>query len=780
MLADRDRRRFDAVRGAVAAAERRRRDAAGRAAVSVLRLLPRAGVQARDGAVLRQPRARGPQRARSADRRLHVRQRAARAALRHSQRHRPSVPARDGARLPPRHPRPRQHPDADVGRRSHLAGDARQVGDGSAARLAAAAAARRTCRRSRTPRPPPAASCCRCASGWRSIAAIRRARRATASSIRSAWRSTTSTSPASGGSRTTACRSTPTGELYDGTKIDGPAALRDALLKHKDAVLLSFTERLMTYALGRRVEPFDMPAVRAIVRDAAQQRLPDVVVHPRRRRRAPRSSRARRRQRRRTDGQALTARIGVTDDHHVHQPARPLVSAATVLQGDGRRRVALPLLEAMVPARAVARRRPSALPQAAARRHRDGARLGRQHRVRPAEEPVVAGGGRARRSISRPSVLQPARALPPVPHHRQQHRRAQRRGVHRAGDRRRSLPIGGGVPDAVASASDAGLGSARPGRRSISSSRRSSARRRRSRRCSCASRTSIRRAAASTATRAPTPTRSAGRRRASRCRWCATRGWSSISCSASARPPRRARRGARRDRSILDWVTESANRLNNTLGAADRARLDDYLDDVREVERRIQKVEAFNSERRAARACPSAPIGVPDSLRRARQADVRSAGDRVRVGHHARVRVQDEPRRVEPRLPRGRRHHRLPHRVAPPGSRRAHPRVREDQPVPRQPAAVLPRAAEEDAPTATATCSRTSAIVYGSPMGNSNVHNHKRCPLLLAGHAGGELKGNLHLKAADGTPMANVDARRCCRSSGSRSSSSATARSRSS
>jgi len=47
-------------------------------------------------------------------------------------------------------------------------------------------------------------------------------------------------------------------------------------------------------------------------------------------------------------------------------------------------------------------------------------------------------------------------------------------------------------------------------------------------------------------------------------------------------------------------------------------------------------------------------------------------------------------------------------------------------------------------------------VIYGSPMGNSNVHNHKRCPLFLAGHAGGMLKGNLHLKAPDGTPMANV------------------------
>ena len=41
-------------------------------------------------------------------------------------------------------------------------------------------------------------------------------------------------------------------------------------------------------------------------------------------------------------------------------------------------------------------------------------------------------------------------------------------------------------------------------------------------------------------------------------------------------------------------------------------------------------------------------------------------------------------------------------------------------------------------------------------MGDSNVHNHKRCPLFLAGHMGGRLKGGRHLKAADGTPMANV------------------------
>src|SRR6185436_12647931 len=67
------------------------------------------------------------------------------------------------------------------------------------------------------------------------------------------------------------------------------------------------------------------------------------------------------------------------------------------------------------------------------------------------------------------------------------------------------------------------------------------------------------------------------------------------------------------DRSILDWLGTSINRLKKDLGTADRARLSDYLDDVREIERRIQKVEAFNSSGEQ-RELPGAPIGVPDSF----------------------------------------------------------------------------------------------------------------------------------------------------------------------
>jgi Protein of unknown function (DUF1588)/Protein of unknown function (DUF1585) len=60
------------------------------------------------------------------------------------------------------------------------------------------------------------------------------------------------------------------GELYDGTTLDGPKGLRDALLRHKEAFIITFTERLLTYALGRRVEYTDMPVVRKIAHDAAK------------------------------------------------------------------------------------------------------------------------------------------------------------------------------------------------------------------------------------------------------------------------------------------------------------------------------------------------------------------------------------------------------------------------------------------------------------------------------------------------------------------------------
>jgi hypothetical protein len=62
----------------------------------------------------------------------------------------------------------------------------------------------------------------------------------------------------------------PSGTLYDGSPINGPLGLRQALMKRSDVVVTSFAERLMTYALGRRTEFYDMPTIRGIVRDAAK------------------------------------------------------------------------------------------------------------------------------------------------------------------------------------------------------------------------------------------------------------------------------------------------------------------------------------------------------------------------------------------------------------------------------------------------------------------------------------------------------------------------------
>jgi hypothetical protein len=62
----------------------------------------------------------------------------------------------------------------------------------------------------------------------------------------------------------------PTGQLWDGTKLEGPASLRRALLDRSGVFLQNFTEKLMMYGLGRRIEYDDMPAVRAIAREAAQ------------------------------------------------------------------------------------------------------------------------------------------------------------------------------------------------------------------------------------------------------------------------------------------------------------------------------------------------------------------------------------------------------------------------------------------------------------------------------------------------------------------------------
>jgi len=220
-----------------------------------------------------------------------------------------------------------------------------------------------------------------------------------------------------------------------------------------------------------------------------------------------------------------------------------------------------------------------------------------------------------------------------------------------------------------------------------------------------------------------------------------------------ATPEERAIRRAE-DKSILDLISSQLSRLNKEIGAADRTRLANYLDEVREIERRIQKVEAYNKSGEV-RELPSSPVGVPDSfdehvkLMFDLQA-VAFASDTTRIFSFKMGR--DASSRVYPTSGVTTGFHPASHH----GDRED--RVMDFAKINKYHVGMLPYFLQKlkDTPDGDSNLLDNTLVVYGSPMGDSNIHNHKRCPLFFAGKAGGALKGGLHLKAADGTPMANA------------------------
>ena len=208
------------------------------------------------------------------------------------------------------------------------------------------------------------------------------------------------------------------------------------------------------------------------------------------------------------------------------------------------------------------------------------------------------------------------------------------------------------------------------------------------------------------------------------------------------------------DRSILDWITGQAASLTRELGSSDKLRLNEYFENIREIERRIQRVEARNASGEQ-RAMPEAPIGVPDSF----EEHVHILMDLIAVAF-----ASDTTRVFSFKLGRDASGRSYPESGVVTGFHNAsHHGEREDRilefaKINRYHVSMLPYLMEKLKNTAEADGNLldNSLIVYGSPMGDSNIHNHKRVPLVLAGHAGGKLTGGVHIKAADGTPMANA------------------------
>lgn len=210
----------------------------------------------------------------------------------------------------------------------------------------------------------------------------------------------------------------------------------------------------------------------------------------------------------------------------------------------------------------------------------------------------------------------------------------------------------------------------------------------------------------------------------------------------------------RQNRSILDFVRADAAKMSQTLGTSDQRKLTEYLDSIREVERRIQKVE----ERAATGAAlPSMdqPGGIPptfeehaelmfDLMTIAFQADItrvitlmigREGGNRT----YRSIGVPDA-------------HHGLSHHFNDPG------KIERLQKIDQHHVDVMSRflARLNKTQDGDGTLLDHSMVLYGCSISDSNKHEHFNLPTMLAGGAGGRISGGRHIKYKPGTPMTNL------------------------
>ena len=222
---------------------------------------------------------------------------------------------------------------------------------------------------------------------------------------------------------------------------------------------------------------------------------------------------------------------------------------------------------------------------------------------------------------------------------------------------------------------------------------------------------------------------------------------------AGGSPDERAAR-RRLHKSILDWVASEVAAMKRELGADDRRRVDRYLETVREIERRIERVEARNTGGEP-RELPDAPAGVPDSFSEHMRLmfDLQVLAfqtDSTRITSFKTGR--DASNRTFPESGSEKAFHPASHHGGREEAIMEFNRICQYRTG--QLAYFLKRLEETD--DGGSSLLDHSMIIWGSPMGDANLHNHRRCPLVVLGGANGQLAGNLHLKAPDGTPMSNV------------------------
>jgi Protein of unknown function (DUF1552) len=216
--------------------------------------------------------------------------------------------------------------------------------------------------------------------------------------------------------------------------------------------------------------------------------------------------------------------------------------------------------------------------------------------------------------------------------------------------------------------------------------------------------------------------------------------------------PSDRRAALKRRASLLDWVRDDISRLQKTLGADDRARVAQYLESIREVERRIQKAEGDTGEQ-----LPDLdrPVGVPASYAEHARLmfDLQALamqGDVTRVITFQLAR--ETSTRTYPEVGVADPHHPLTHHGNDPEKIARMAKINAFH------VSLFAYYVEKlkNTPDGDGTLLDHSVVLYGSGMGNPNVHDHANLPIIVAGGAVGRKKGGRHISYAEPTPLANL------------------------
>lgn len=204
--------------------------------------------------------------------------------------------------------------------------------------------------------------------------------------------------------------------------------------------------------------------------------------------------------------------------------------------------------------------------------------------------------------------------------------------------------------------------------------------------------------------------------------------------------------------SILDSVIAAASRLNSRLAPQDRSTVEEYLDDIREVESRIQ---ATSEKADAVGEIPDAPAGIPASY----DEHVRVMYDLIALAWRADItRVTTFMKGVEassigyPQIGVPESHHIVSHHGNVPETIRKYAKINAYH------LSLFGDFVEKlrNTPDGDGSLLDHSLVMYGSGMGNGDKHDQSRIPIMLAGSAAGRLKGGRHIATPNPTPLANL------------------------